>query len=268
MAGGESVAELRPGLRVMISGAAAGIGRVMLERFVEARARVHICNTSPQVLDQCREALPGVGGTVADVGQDGEVARWFDEAQAVLGGLDVLINNAGIAGPTGPVEELAPADWLRTMDVNINGMFYCTRRAVPLLKRAAAEHGGAVIVNLSSAAGRVGYPLRTPYAASKWAVVGFTKSLSMELGPLGIRVNAILPGPVAGPRIERVIAAKAQAMGKSHEEVRDLYTQHASLRRFVTAEDVANMALFLCTEQARNISGQALAVDGDLQRAP
>jgi NAD(P)-dependent dehydrogenase (short-subunit alcohol dehydrogenase family) len=263
-----AVGTIRPGLRVMISGAAAGIGRAMVERFVAAGAAVHICDADQEALAGCLRAQPGVGGTVADVGDRAQVERWFDEAQTTLGGLDVLVNNAGIGGPTAPVEQVDPADWVRTIDVNLNGVFYATRSGVPLLKEAAADHGDAVIVNLSSAAGRFGYPMRTPYAASKWAVVGFTKSISMELGPFGIRANAILPGPVEGPRIDRVIEAKARALGKAPDEVRRLYAAKASLRRFVTAEDVAAMALFLCTPPARNISGQALAVDGDAQGVP
>src|SRR5690606_36361061 len=129
----------------------------------------------------------------------------FEAAAGSLGGLDVLVNNAGVAGPTLPVEKISDEDWRRTQAVNLDGQFFCVRRAVPLLREA----GGGSIVNLSSAAGRFGFPLRTPYSASKWAVVGFSRSLAMELGPDGIRVNALCPGAVQGERIDRVIAAKA-----------------------------------------------------------
>ena len=147
----------------------------------------------------------------------------------------------------------------RSLAININGQFYCTRRAVPLLKAA----GGGSIVNLSSSAGVMGFPLRTPYAASKWAVVGLTKSLSMELGESGIRVNAICPGAVAGPRIDRVIAADAEARGLPLETVRQSSLNQNSLRAFIHPESIARQVLFLCSPAGDQISGQALSVDGD-----
>ncbi|MDF3010952.1 MAG: short-chain dehydrogenase/reductase, partial [Burkholderiales bacterium] len=154
-----------------------------------------------------------------------------------------------------------PEDWDRTIAIDLSGMFYCTRKAMPMIKRS----GGGSIVNLSSAAGRHGFPQRTPYAAAKWGVVGFTKSLAAEAGPDKVRVNAILPGLVEGDRIERVIAAKAKATGVSHEEFRQKLLETTSLRSTVRAQDIANMALFLCTEPGERITGQALAVDGDVR---
>jgi len=254
------VAGLVPGLRVMVSAGASGIGRAAVEGFVRAGARVHICDVDQAALDKCLAEIDGVEGLVADVSDPDAVDQWFDAALDHLGGLDVMINNAGVAGPTGPLEELAIEDWRRTIDVDINGMYLCTRRAIPPLKRAVAETGEAVMINLSSIAGKFGFAYRTPYSASKWGVVGLTQSLSRELGPFGIRVNAIQPGPVAGERIDRVIAAKAEATGRSLEDVSADFTGNASLGRFVTAEDIANMILFLCTPQARNVSGQAIAV--------
>jgi NAD(P)-dependent dehydrogenase (short-subunit alcohol dehydrogenase family) len=197
----------------------------------------------------------------ADVAHPGDVDRLFDAAAAALGGLDILVNNAGIAGPTRKVEDISTDDWDRCVAVNLNGMFYCTRRGVPLLKAA----GGGSIVNISSVAGRLGYPLRTPYAASKWAVVGLTKSLAMELGPDGIRVNCIQPGLVAGPRIDRVIQAKADALGVGFEEMKQRLLKTVSLRRMVTAEDVAETALFVCSPAGASVTGQALSVCGDHQ---
>jgi NAD(P)-dependent dehydrogenase (short-subunit alcohol dehydrogenase family) len=187
--------------------------------------------------------------------------RRLEEATGFLGGLDVLVNNAGIAGPTGPVEEISQEDWRRTLAINLEGQFLCTRRAVPLLRQA----GGGCIINLSSAAGRFGFARRTPYSASKWGVVGFTKSLAVELGPDNIRVNAILPGAVDGPRIQRVISAKADSLGVLYEEMEKRYVSQASLRRMVTADDIAGMAVFLASPAGYNISGQALAVDADTQ---
>lgn len=246
------------GQRVLVTAAAAGIGRVIAATLAENGARVHICDVDAVRIAECQRALPAVSATLADISVAGQVDQLFGEAAQQLGGLDILVNNAGIAGPTGPVEEISLADWERTMAVNINGQFLCTRRAVPLLKQA----GGGLIVNLSSAAGLFGFPNRTPYAASKWAVIGFTKSLAMELGAQGIRVNAICPGIVEGERQDRVIAAKAKAEERTVDEVRALITRQNSLRTFVQAQDIANMILFLCSPAGVKISGQALSVDG------
>jgi NAD(P)-dependent dehydrogenase (short-subunit alcohol dehydrogenase family) len=249
------------GMRVLVTAGAAGIGRAFAEVFADAEAKVFICDVDKAALDAFQRARPGIGGTLADVADLEQVDALFDAATAFLSGLDVLINNAGISGPTAPVEAIDIADWNRTIAVDLNGMFYCTRRAVPLLKAA----GGGSIINLSSVAGRLGYPLRTPYSAAKWAVVGFTKSLAMELGPANIRVNAIQPGIVEGERIERVISAKAKALGMSFDEYKEELLSKVSLRRTVSPADIANMALFLATDAGRNISGQALSVCGNVE---
>jgi NAD(P)-dependent dehydrogenase (short-subunit alcohol dehydrogenase family) len=246
------------GLRVLITAAATGIGRVMAQTLAENGARLHICDLNREQLAATQAALPGLSTSVADVANPAQVDRLFYEAVTFLGGLDVLINNAGIAGPTAPVEEITPEEWNQTMAVNINGQFYCVRRAVPLLREA----GGGLIVNLSSAAGLFGFPNRTPYAASKWAVIGFTKSLAMELGQYNIRVNAICPGIVEGDRQDRVIAAKAAAEGRSVEEVRAQIVRQNSLRTFVSPQDIANTVLYLCSPAGSKISGQALSIDG------
>jgi len=247
------------GLRVMVTAGAAGIGRAIAKAFAGDGARVHICDIDEVALDAFTRDFPDAGVTRADVSRPADVDRFFDDAQARLGGLDVLVNNAGIAGPTGRVEDIAPQDWAKTLSINIDGQFYCTQRAVPLLKAA----GGGAIVNLSSSAGVMGFPFRTPYAASKWAVVGFTKSLSMELGEFGIRVNAICPGAVAGPRIDRVIAAEAEARNLPLEAVRQSYLTQNSLRAFIAPESIARQVLFLCSAMGEQISGQAISVDGD-----
>ena len=206
-------------------------------------------------------AAPAVTRTVADVSSRAEVDRLFADVKQTLGGLDVLVNNAGIAGPTAKVEDISPEDWERCIAVDLNAMFYCTRLAMPLIKAA----GGGSIICLSSAAGRLGFAQRTPYAAAKWAVVGFTKSLAIEAGPDGVRVNCIQPGNVAGERIDRVIEAKANALGITFEAMKNRLLESASLRTFVTAQDIANTALFLATDAGRHISGQALPVCGDLR---
>ncbi len=244
--------------RVLITAAARGIGRVTAEAFAAAGARVFICDIDETALADFAHANPAIGTAQADVADPAAVERLFEAALDALGGLDVLVNNAGIKGPTGPVETLDPAEFRRCLAVNVEGMFLCTRRAVPALVAA----GGGVIVNLASTAGLFGFPHRTPYAASKWAVIGMTKTWAMELGPRGIRVNAVCPGPVAGERIERVIAADADVTGRPLEEVRQRYLRTNSLRTFIDPEDVARLILFLCSDHARRIHGQAIAVDG------
>jgi NAD(P)-dependent dehydrogenase (short-subunit alcohol dehydrogenase family) len=241
--------------RVLITAGAGGIGRVMAETFVEAGARVHICDVVKPALDETVEAL-GVTATLCDVSDLKQVDQLFADVKRHLSGLDVLINNAGVAGPTGKVEEISVEDWRRCIDIDLNGMFYCTRLAMPLLKAA----GGGSIVNLSSAAGRLGFPLRTPYAAAKWAVVGFTKSLSMEVGADNIRVNAIQPGVVEGSRMDRVIEAKAKAIGISFEEQKKISLERVSMKTMVSPQDIANMALYLASDLGKHVTGQAVSV--------
>jgi NAD(P)-dependent dehydrogenase (short-subunit alcohol dehydrogenase family) len=254
--------ELRlDGKRVVLTAGGAGIGRVTLEVLVEAGAKVVTCDVDQAALDRLRRDLPQVPAVPADVAEPAAVDRLFDEALSRFDGLDILINNAGIAGPTGRIEEIAPDDWRRTLEVNLTGQYLCARRAVPHLRAA----GGGSIVNLSSAAGRFGFPLRTPYAASKWAVVGLTKSLAIELGPDQIRVNAICPGAVEGDRIDRVIAAKAQALGVSFEAMREEIVEKASMKGLISPHDVANMILFLCSDAGRLVSGQVIGVDGNVE---
>jgi NAD(P)-dependent dehydrogenase (short-subunit alcohol dehydrogenase family) len=248
-------------MRVLVTAGAAGIGRAIADAFAQAGARVAVCDVDDAALAEFRQELPGHHAYACDVAEEEQVAELFDDVADALGGLDVLVNNAGIAGPTARVEEVTLAEWRRTLAVNLDGQFLCARAAVPLLRKA----GGGTIVNLSSAAGRFGFPRRSPYSASKWGVIGFTKSLAIELGPDNIRVNAILPGAVDGPRIRRVIAAKAEATGSSVDAMTARYTSQASLNRLIDPDDIARMAVFLAGPGGRNVSGQALAVDGDTQ---
>lgn len=247
------------GMRVLVTAGAAGIGRAIASIFDDAGANVFVCDVDAAALADIRASCPRIETTITDVSAPEQVDKMFESAISHLGGLDVLVNNAGITGPTAKIEDISVAEWERTIAVDLNSMFFCTRRAVPLLKAA----GGGSIINLSSIAGRLGYPLRTPYSAAKWGVVGFSKSLAMELGPSNIRVNAILPGVVEGDRVDRVIDAKAEVLGISVEEFRERFVSPISLRRMVSAQDIAGMALFLATPSGRNISGQALSVCGD-----
>ncbi|GJH13657.1 SDR family oxidoreductase [Caballeronia novacaledonica] len=255
------------GLRVLITGGASGIGLVIARAFIDAGARVHVCDASPDAIDALTKAeasaeCNAITSTLADVSDKEAVERVFADVQNGLGGLDVLVNNAGIAGPTGGIEELDVNEWEETIDVNLNAQFYFARRAVPLLRDA---HGGGTIIALSSVAGRLGYAFRTPYAATKWAVVGMTKSLAIELGPSNIRVNAIQPGIVKGPRIERVIAARAKQLNLPYEEMEKQYLAKISLRRMTTPEEIAATALFLCSPAGSGISGQAISVCGNVE---
>ncbi len=244
------------GMRVAISGAAGGIGLAMADSFAFCGAKVFICDIDARALAGC-----GHAGMRADAASGPEMAAFVDAAVARLGGLDVLVNNAGIAGPTARVEDIDPAALDATLQIDLAAMFHCARRAVPALRAA----GGGAIINLSSAAGRFGFSRRSPYAAAKWGVIGFTKSLAIELGPDGIRVNAILPGLVAGPRQTAVLAAKAASRGVSEAAQTEAALATTSLRCFVTQQDIANMALYLCSPFGATISGQSMAVDGDMQ---
>jgi NAD(P)-dependent dehydrogenase (short-subunit alcohol dehydrogenase family) len=243
---------------VLVTGGGSGIGMAIAESFLKLGASVHICDVSRQMLDDCRESNPEMESSLCDVSDPLQVDALMDTIESSYGRLDILINNAGIAGPAAAVEDIEIADWQKTLDIDISGAFYVTRRAVPLLKRA----GKGSIVNMSSSAGLLGCPLRSPYVASKWAMVGLSKTWAMELGPFNIRVNAICPGSVEGPRIDGVIERDAAERGLKPEEIRQLYQQQSSLRKFISAEDVANMATFLCSDAGASISGQALSVDG------
>lgn len=249
-------------LRVLVTAGAGGIGRVIAEAFAAAGARVHVTDVNETALAEIVTAGSGITGTPGDAANMANADAVVGNVAAQLGGLDVLINNVGVAGPTGSVDILDDADIDRTIDVNLKSHFHYLRRCVPLLKKSARNPS---VLAMSSVAGRLGYGYRTPYAATKWGIVGLIKSLAVELGPDGIRANAILPGVVNGPRMDGVIADRAKALGISFEEMRQSYLSKISLRRMVDAEDVAHLALFLTSDLARNITGQAISVDGNVE---
>ena len=238
------------GARVLVTGGASGIGRAMAEAFATQGASVGIADANPAMVGAFAKERPDIAGHVCEVAVDALFAGIDD--------LDVLCANAGTAGPTGNVEDIDYEAWKACIAVNLDGAFLCARRAAPLMK---AKDAGSIILT-SSTAGQFGYPGRAPYAAAKWGVIGLAKTLAMELGPHGIRANAICPGVVEGPRIDNVIAAEAKARGSDPEAIRESYRKSASLRTFIQAEDIAAMAVFLASPAGAKITGQALAVDG------
>ncbi len=247
------------GLRVIVTAGASGIGLEVARAFVNEGARVHVCDVDPEAMARVARSDPAIGVMPCDVSDRGQVARFFEEAVAKLGGLDCLVNNAGIAGPTGKVDEIDPAEWDRCIAIDLTGQFNCARLAVPLLRQSKNPS----ILNVSSLAGRLGFALRSPYAAAKWGVIGLTKSLAIELGDAGIRVNALLPGVVSGDRQERVLTAKARAKGISYEEMERLALSFTSLKEYVTPRQLANLAVYIASPLGRTISGQSLSVCGD-----
>lgn len=249
------------GKRVVITAGAAGIGYAIARLLVRLGARVAICDVDNTALHHASATLGECIAVQADVSDEHAVASFFETVQASFGGLDVLVNNAGIAGPTGGIEDLSPDDWRRCLDICLTGQFLCARQAVPMIK----ANGGGAVINMSSSAGKHGYAFRTPYSAAKFGVIGLTQSLAKELGPDNIRVNAILPGIVEGPRMEGVISARADATGVSYATMRNEYLKNISLRRMVSPDDVAATVAFLISDVGANLSGQSLSVDGNVE---
>jgi NAD(P)-dependent dehydrogenase (short-subunit alcohol dehydrogenase family) len=246
----------RRGLKVLVTAGANGIGLAIATAFHEAGAQVHVCDIDAKAAD----SLPaGIGFTQADIGDEAQVEQVFRDA-AALDGLDVVVNNAGIAGPTAGIDEIDSEAWRQTIDINLNGQYYVAKRAAGALRDSQG-----LLINMASVAGRLGFAYRTPYASSKWAVVGLTKSLACELGPSGVRVNAILPGIVRGPRIEKVIEERAAKRGIGYAEMEQENLAKISMRKMVEPTDIAAMALFLAAPGGANISGQALSVCGNVE---
>ncbi len=241
------------GMRAFVTAGGGGIGRATVLALRDAGARVLTCDLDASAL----ATLPDdVDTWTCDVSDSAALDAVFD--QVVPGGLDIMVNNAGVAGPTKLVEDITDDEWRHTMAVGIDSQFFCARRAVPVFK----AQGSGVIINLTSTAGIFGYPTRAPYAASKWAVTGFTKTLAMELGPHNIRVNAIAPGSVNGDRMDRVVQGHADVEGLTPDQVRALYTKGVSMQCFVEPEEIADLIVFLCSDYGRHISGQVVGVDG------
>lgn len=249
------------GKRVAITAGASGIGYAIARNLFALGARIAICDIDGKALDSAKSQLGNCIAVPADVSDENAIDEFFDAIEKEFNGLDVLVNNAGIAGPTGNIEDLSPDDWRRCIDICLTGQFLSARRAIPMIKAA----GGGAIINMSSAAGKHGYAFRTPYSSAKFGVIGLTQSLAKELGPDNISVNAILPGIVEGPRMDGVIRDRAAATGVGFDDMREEYLKKVSMRRMVSPNDVAATAAFLISDAGKNISGQSLAVDGNVE---
>jgi len=249
--------------RVLITAGAGGIGREIARAFTAQGGKVYVCDIDEAALTAIRKEIPGITAAHCDMASRTAIERMVPEAVAALGGLDVLVNNAGIAGPTLPVDQMPAAEWDKVVAINLTAMFDVSRLAIPHLKKSK----GGCIINLSSIAGRGGFPNRSPYAATKWGVIGLTKTLSMELGEWNIRANAIAPGAVGGERIERVFAGRASISGRSVEEERERAMAVQSIKGFVDPKDIAALCVFLASDAAKAISGQVIPIDNDRWRA-
>lgn len=247
--------------RVLITAAAGGIGRAIAERFHRDGHQVHVCDIDAAMVEDARRSLPGLGATVADVADPGQVSTLFAEALDWMGGLDVLINNHGIAGPRGFIEELDDDEWDRCLRVNVSGMFHTIKRAVPLFK---AQRSG-VILNISTMSVKTRLPKRSAYVTSKAAVLGLTGNCARELGPWNIRCNAILPGFINNARGRGVLARVAADKGVSVETLEQEALRFVSMRTWIDMSEIADMCAFLAGDEARHVSGQEIAVDGNVE---
>jgi NAD(P)-dependent dehydrogenase (short-subunit alcohol dehydrogenase family) len=247
--------------RVLITAGASGIGKEIASAYAKIGAKVCVCDINASALEAAAKDIPGLKTIVCDVSKRDDIERMVAVAVKELGGLDVLVNNAGIAGETAPVENADPDQWEAVMAVDVIGTFHVTRLSIPHLKKSTA---GSIIV-MSSVGGRFGYPNRSAYCTAKMGLIGFAKTLARELGQYNIRVNAIAPGAVGGDRIERVLQGRASAEHKTLDEVRAAAMNIQSLKRFVDPKDIAALILFLTSDAGKSISGQVLPIDNDAQ---
>ncbi|MEW7008439.1 SDR family oxidoreductase [Lentilitoribacter sp. EG35] len=253
-----------PGLnqkKAVITAGASGIGYAIAHLLYAQGAQIAICDVDADALQLASSKLGNCIAIQADVSNESDVEAFFNTVGEKFGQLDALVNNAGVAGPTGNLEDLSAKDWRNCLDVCLTGQFLCARKVIPMIK----ANGGGALVNMSSAAGKHGYAYRTPYSAAKFGVIGLTQSLAKELGPDNIRVNAVLPGIVEGPRMEGVIRDRAEATGVDYETMKDEYLQKISLRRMVSPKDVAATVAFLISDAGANLSGQSLCVDANVE---
>ncbi len=246
----------------IITGGGKNIGREIALCFAREGARV-VCaaTTKDSIEETAKIAGKFTAGAIAvqcDVSDESAVKTLVETTLKELGKIDILVNNAGIAGPTALVTDVTRADWDRTIGVNLTGAFLCSKYVLPVM----AEQKSGRIINISSVAGQTAYPLRSPYAVSKWGMIGLSRTLAAEWGTFNITVNTVVPGPVDGERIDTVIKNRAAGMGRSEESVRAEYTSRTALKRFVTENDIARMTLMLASDEGANITGQVFNVCG------
>lgn len=247
-------------LKILITGGASGIGLKIAESFHSHGAQIFICGTNKKKLDQCLASNPAWHGMICDVRDESAVKNFVTSAVKTLGGLDLIVNNSGIAGPTAKLEDCSVDEWRDTIDINLNGVFLVSKFAIPHLRESQGS-----IIHISSVAGRIGFALRAPYCSSKFALQGLTESMSKELGPDGIRVNSILPGFVESERWANTTKSRAQEMGISYEEMRAKLLEKSSLKSTVSEEEVAHMCLYLNSEMGRNITGQSISICANVE---
>ena len=248
--------------KVLVTAGASGIGKEIAAAFLSAGDSVYTCDINRTALDAAARELPGLKTGLCDVGNRDQIKSMMADAVSQLGGIDILVNNAGISGPTAPVQDVDPDQWEAVLKIDLTGTFLVTKAAIPHL--IASGHG--VIIIMSSVAGRFGYPDRSPYATVKWGLIGFMKTLSMELGIHNIRANAILPGAVDGERIKKVFQGRADVTGKSLDTIAAEAMANQSLKYMVDPKDIGALAVFLASDAAKSISGQIMPLDGDMQR--
>ena len=247
--------------RVLVTGAGDSVGRRIAERFLAQGDRVHVCDVRADAVAATLKDNPGMTGSVVNVGKRDEVARLFEETQAAIGDVSVLLNVVGMAGPRAAIEDIEEDDWDQTIAVNLSGMFYCMRRAVPMMK----ANGGGAIINFSTCSTRTRLPMRAPYIASKAGVEGLTLNATRELGPFGIRCNAILPGIINNSRFHHIVSRNAAATGVSEAQIEDDYLKYVSLRSKVELDEIADLALFLASDKAAKITGELIAISGNME---
>ena len=247
--------------RVLVTGAGDSVGRRIAERFLERGDQVHICDVRADAVRATLAANPGMSGSAVDVGNRADVDRLFSEARAVMGDVSILVNVVGMAGPRAAIEDIDEDEWDRTISVNLSGMFYCMKRAIPLLK----ANGGGAIINFSTCSTRTRLPWRAPYIASKYGVEGLTLNAARELGPFGIRCNALLPGIINNERFNFIVSRNAAATGREPAAIEADYLKYVSLRSKVELNELADAVLFLALDTGRKITGELIAVSGNME---
>ncbi|MET4538410.1 NAD(P)-dependent dehydrogenase (short-subunit alcohol dehydrogenase family) [Arthrobacter bambusae] len=245
--------------KILVTAGASGIGRAIAAAFTAEGAAVHVADIDGGAIERLKHDHPSISATVADISRGSDVSRLFEDVTRTMGGLDVLVNNAGVSGPAQPAEDYDLEAWEQVLAVNLTGTFRTTQAAIPLLKQSDS----ASIIIMNALAGRFGYPNRAAYSTSKWGLAGMAKTLSMELGPAGITVNSVHPGAVAGDRFDAVLEGRAALSGRTVDEELELAMDLQSVKRLTQPEDIAALVIFLAGPHGRSISGQSIPIDGD-----